>query len=217
MRPIENGGVMISLPSQQDQSCAIAKLREKSHVIGYMAEIVKKKLPRMIVHNLPADLAQAEESVVNLIKKHNPELVERTSNEEAIRLIAVHNTKFDTVKNIILEVTPLIRNQILSRKKNKLGMCLYQVHDHIHVLRCTHCNRYGHPERLCKSTHPSCGICAEDHKTINCPNQISSQNNSSSKKLCVNCSSAEHGAEETRKCPAFQARKLRLKTSINYE
>lgn len=52
-----NGGIVISLPSKEDQTCAISRIREKSKDLGFLAEEAVKTLPRVIIRNLPTDIA----------------------------------------------------------------------------------------------------------------------------------------------------------------
>ena len=202
----------MSLSSKEEQSRAMATLKGKSRDIGYLAEEREKKQPRLIIRNIPADTTN---NCIKLITDQNPELAEMTEKGDHIRLVAVHDTKFDSFKNIILEVSPNLRKMMLQHKI-KLGMCQYPVNDHIHVLRCTKCNRYGHPEKFCKADLYSCGVCAENHTALSSPSKNPSSENTT-KKLCVNCRSTEHGADETTKCPSYHTRKTKLKLNINYE
>lgn len=120
-----------------------------------------------MIPNVPTDITSRTE-MIELVKKQNPELLELTNESNSLRLVAVHDTKFDSIKEVIIEVSPQIRKFIMKTHKIKLGLCLYPAYDHIHVLRCSNCNRYGHPERYCKAETQVCGICAEDHASTDC-------------------------------------------------
>ena len=43
---------------------------------------------------------------------------------DCLRIVTTHTTKIITTKNIILEVSPTIKDIIKARKKVKIGMCL---------------------------------------------------------------------------------------------
>ena len=133
MRATENGG-MIALPTKQDK--AINILREKGSNFGFTAEEIRKKRPRLSIRNIPTDFFQNKDDLARIIALQNPDITATTNDPNPIKVVAIHKTKFDTVVSAIIEVLPSVRKVILKTQKIKLGMCLYTVSDHIHVIKC---------------------------------------------------------------------------------
>ena len=84
-KPVENGSIMVSLPSKKDQTKAINKFKS----LGYDVEIKKKKQQRLMIPNVPTDITSRTE-MIELVKKQNPELLELTNESNSLRLVAVH-------------------------------------------------------------------------------------------------------------------------------
>ena len=133
-----------------------------------------------MISNIPTDITTSQIEFIELIKQQNPELAELSKEPDSLRLVAIHDTKFDSVKKAIFQVSPRIRKFIVKSQRIKLGLCLYSVFDHVHVLRCSKCNRYGHSGRLCRSENLLCGICAGEHASAEC-------NAESHLRKCSNC------------------------------
>ena len=213
IRPTMNGGVIMSFPSKQDQVNAIVKIRNEATALGFSTTEMNKKMPRIIIPNLPLELVENSEVFLATLTRQNPE-IQILAQTEPLKVVTLLDTKFDTVKKVVLEVSPNIRKSIMKSQKIKLGMCMYTVFDHIHVIKCTKCCRFGHPERFCKSEKTTCGICAEDHCTTNCKGYKSTATEIIKK--CVNCQSTSHGSDEKRKCPTYNYQIKKLQNKIEY-
>ena len=202
MRPMNNGGLLVELPTKKDQQNALAKLREKTKELELTAEEPKSYNPRIIIPNIPTEMETS--ILISKITKQNPDIFETT---DSISVVTTHSTKFNSIKKVIFQVTPAVRKKIMSKKKLKIGMCVYPVYDHVHVLRCTNCSRYGHTFKNCKATHSTCGICAEHHNTTAC---------TAATKQCANCKEHGHGADEKTKCRIYHTRKAKLLNMLNH-
>ena len=75
----------------------MSTLKGKSRDIGYLTEEIKKKQPRQIIRNVPADTTECKDNFIKLITDQNPELAEMTRKGDNIRLVAVHDEEFDLV------------------------------------------------------------------------------------------------------------------------
>ena len=112
MKPSLNGGVMVTLPTKEDQEKAANKLNKRTQSLGIAVEI-KRKLPRLIIQNIPKDGIENEKDLINQIKDNNPELTSLLTESESLRIVTIHNTKFESVIKVILEVIPQIRKYIM--------------------------------------------------------------------------------------------------------
>ena len=93
MKPSLNGGVMVTLPTKEDQEKAANKLNKRTQSLGIAVEI-KRKLPRLIIQNIPKDGIENEKDLINQIKDNNPELTSLLTESESLRIVTIHNTKF---------------------------------------------------------------------------------------------------------------------------
>ena len=83
-----------------------------------------RKLPRLMISNIPTGITTSQIEFIELIKQKNPELVELSKDPDSLRLVAIHDTKFDSVKKAIIEVSPRKRKFIMKSQRIKLGLCL---------------------------------------------------------------------------------------------
>ena len=93
---------------------------------------------------------------------------------------------------------------------------IHSVYDSYHVVICNFCQRYGHKEEKCedkqKGEQPTCGRCAERHKSNLCRSTIMK---------CVNCFErgisvgADHSVFD-RDCRTYDAEKMRVKNNTDH-
>ena len=114
---------MVTLPSKQDQLNTINKLKDKAPNLGFDAKITRK-LPRLLISNIPTDITTSPLEFIELIKQQNPELAELSKEPDSLRLVAIHDTKFGLIKKAIIEVSRRIWKFIMKSQRIKLGLCL---------------------------------------------------------------------------------------------
>ena len=208
----DSGEIVVILPTKQDQTYAAATLAKQGSKMDFTVKEAKKRLPRLLIIGIPSDVVNLEEEIMTA----NPELNNLIAADEntEIKTITFLSTKSETRKNAVIETSPLLRNYIMKSESLKIGMCVYSVTDHAHVLQCAKCQKLGH--RLdgkwpCRATKPACGICSEEHFTEKCPSYLprgtatttSASQKKDIQKKCVNCNSTSHGAIEKSKCKAY--------------
>lgn len=66
------------------------------------------------------------------------------------------------LKDVILEVSPKLRN-ILQARCTNIGRQRGEVRDHISILQCYKCYEFGHNSTTCEDTQ-KCGNCSGDFK-----------------------------------------------------
>ncbi|CAH2000547.1 unnamed protein product [Acanthoscelides obtectus] len=136
-----------------------------------------------------------------------------------IKVISVLKLKYSL--SYIVEVDPDVRKIIITRGFLYTSWKKCFVRDHISVIRCFSCSRFGHVKKDCKNKSV-CSLCSNDHDEKDC--------NSVSKK-CVNCCvynnymkshsrdfkpySVDHAASD-RQCPCFLKKSAELKSRIDY-
>lgn len=112
----------------------------------------------------------------------------------------------------VIKMSPNIR-QIIGRHENtlRLGSRACHVRDHLHVLRCGKCSKFGHSTSKCAATNPICSFCAQSHDSKSC-----SQKSDAYKHKCSNCisdnipeSENQHSAH-SKSCPRFASSLRRL-------
>jgi len=216
----ESGQMIALLPTKEQQSNALKTFAEKGAQLGFSVEEPRKILPRIKIWNIPADLAPEE--IPSEIIAANPEIklaLEDSNNN--IRLVTTLKTKSDSYINAILEVSQAIRNGIMYRKSIKLGMCIYNVTNHVHIPQCQKCQKFGHRAYgpyACRAVKPVCGLCCGDHLTDECKGYVpygGSQQAEQVKKRCANCKSESHGAIEKRDCKLYHKAKSDAFLRIN--
>ena len=205
----ESGQMIALLPTKEQQSNALKAFAEKGAQLGFSVEKARKILPRIKVWNIPVELTPEE--ITSEIIAANPEIklaLEDINN--TIRLVTTLSTKSVSYKNAIFELSSPIRNEIMRRKSIKLGMCIYHVTNHVHIIQCQKCQKFGHRAtgpNACRSDKPVCGLCCADHLTEKCKGFVPFGENKQTeqvKKKCANCKSENHGAIEKKDCKFFQ-------------
>ena len=126
-----------------------------------------------------------------------------------IRRISPSNSSVD---KIIVRSSADFRDRILKLNRVFVGAGSYLVDDHVHIIKCFKCQRYGHFAKNC-SHETACGICSESHITRECPNRGGTLR-------CINCvrgkkPSADH-TTNWNKCPYLLNAIISQTESTNY-
>ena len=104
--------------------------------------------------------------------------------------------------------SPTAANKLLKDGIYINRTCLRALKDKKEPIQCLKCQKWGHIACSCKANKDTCGTCAGDHKTPNCPSEKDIK--------CVNCDSTDHPST-SKKCPDFIQRciDLNAKTAEN--
>lgn len=165
-------GILVGCSSKEMLNKLKSSLTDK---IGknYLINEGSKLKPRLKIYRVEKCYANKEIFATNLISL-NEELKE--FKPENIKTIFIQTR--GNYANVIIEVSPAIRNIIMKSEHVYMGWQRCGVSDHYSLIRCFKCSRFGHTRNDCKSTQSICGECSGSHEHQEC--------NSDTKK-CINC------------------------------
>lgn len=134
--------------------------------------VPKKLNPRLKVIDVHKNLhAESNENIIRKVKCQN-----NINADEYLDI--VYKSKIeDNCFYLILEADPLVYNQLLHKKKICIGWSSCPIYDHVTVVRCYKCCKFGHIAKKCNSTLV-CPTCSGNHERAACESQV---------KKCVNC------------------------------
>nr|CAH7748780.1 unnamed protein product [Callosobruchus chinensis] len=205
-------GMLINCSNEESleklKSAVEAKFSNK-----YKIATPKPFKPRLLVSDVEKSLENRNDFLESLVQNN-------TFLEDCdIKVIAVIKLKYSL--NIIIEVDPDVRKQIISCGYLFTSWKKCVVSDHFSVVRCFNCSRFGHAKKDCKNK-TVCSLCSNEHEDKACDSNI---------KKCGNCFSynnymknqtrtykpfpVDHAASD-RSCPCFLKRIAVLKSRIDY-
>jgi len=147
----ENGLIIERQTAKQDKQ----KLVETLDIIQHH---LRKQ--RIIIYNVPEDTKV--ENVGKVICTENLEVIAKEENTETKFRYKNKRSRY----NIILEVDPQTRKQILQTKL-KTGWDICNAADYLVATRCYKCSRDNHKHYACKGEE-TCPHCASKHKLKEC-------------------------------------------------
>ena len=210
VKTIRERGILIETGSEEERNTLSTEISNK---LGEKLEVIKHKLrkPRLIIYNVSDEITT--ENVVSIIKAQNPEIL--TNGEDIEAKYRFKNRKGR--HNIIMEVGPQIRKQIL-QSRLKIGWEICYVADYLTPTRCFKCSRYNHKHYECKGEE-TCPHCAGKHKKNECTTAESEQK-------CINCITYNRYNKEGKRnenhsalnkdCPSLQAVLKRYRDNTEY-
>ena len=224
LRPAAKGGLIMEFSSKEEKNKAFKTLEEPSTKLGFKMNDIKI-VPRLLLKDIPATLTKEE--IITAIKNQNSAVGEMLSNSaENIKVITNWTNQSKITQTVVLEATPQLHKHLKSENKIIIGMCRYNLWDHVHTLHCSKCMRFGHHGRDCKATAPVCGICASAHLTIQCANyDAAGRPKHKVNRCCANCKASSahkdnattHSAIDKHLCPVAAAFIQRQKNLVYHE
>lgn len=175
---VRDGGVAISYNNEGGEVAVSSSIKKN---LGEQYEVIEpeKKNPRIKIINVSKEVADNEEVLVEKIITQNR--ISTDENKLIIRMIHNYETKKEGRKprtNIIMEVDPQTYAQLRLRGTISIGWKSCYFVDHVNIVQCYKCWKFGHMRKDCKKEKEVCPHCTEEHKGSECEASI---------KVCINC------------------------------
>ncbi|KAG5870372.1 hypothetical protein JTB14_016139 [Gonioctena quinquepunctata] len=174
--------------------------------LGLTAKIVGKSLPRLAVVGVP-DYC----TLMRVQNRINDELMLRVDDPGEVKALHKFGSKHGTCTWVI-EAPPQTRLMLVNKGYTLVDWAKCWVRDHVRVVECYNCQKFGHLAGACKS-ETACAVCAGPHDTRNCTKESPSK--------CSNCETAKeedirHSAG-SQTCPTYRRRLQSKIQNTNYE
>lgn len=210
---VKEGGLAISCRGERD----VQSVRESvGHELGedYEVKVPAKKNPRIKVFNIDRKLlADLEEFVEKIIIQNT---ITTPQPQRVIKVIEHYEDKKGRV-NVVVELDPVTYGLISGKDVIYIGWRTCRYVDHINIIQCYRCWRFGHMAKHCNKKENVCSKCAGGHRLREC---------TSEEEICVNCRNASevlkipnidyrHTAIN-KKCEAYRRVYEQLEQRVNY-
>lgn len=207
---ITKTGIIVETPTESEAN-KIGHSKDLGKT--FSVEKPSKKLPRIIIYDVPTGMN--ETSLSTSVYGQNTELASTIKEFQA-----EFSVKFKTGKkegktvNWVVEVSPLMRNKILQKKRLYVEWSACRVRDFIMVTRCYKCQGFGHLAKHCERDL-CCSLCAgTGHKGTECPHKDAKKEHK-----CVNCFKSKRSDGHStldKNCPAYKQALERLVERTEY-
>lgn len=158
-------------------------------------------------------MVNQEELIDKIITQNS---INTTENELVLKVVNSYENKKGKTQ-LILEVDPNTYSLILKKGHLNIGWRMYRIMEHINVIQCFRCCKFGHIAKNCHSPNDVCVNCADSHKSESCKSQNI---------ICANCKHAvevlkipnidyNHKAND-KMCSAYKRIYEQLQEKINY-
>lgn len=179
---------------------------------GLTVHMSNKMNPRVALYGVPAELSAEQVRGAILAQNVDEQLTEEVLGD--IRVLFRFGRREQRSTNWILETSPTCRGLLIDRGRLYIDWFSCRVQDHVRIIRCFRCQKFGHLSKDCRSD-AQCGHCAADHETRDCPSRHLAPS-------CANCRRFGHTGPITEheaasmKCPAYQRRVQNKIEDIDY-
>lgn len=174
-------------------------LKEK----GFRVEEQRKLLPWVIIIGVPEEIGKEE------LGKRIEETIGRTKEElEGQLRVRVWRDARSGKRNVILEVNPETRRDLLRVGRIRVGWVSCRIEDYTSVQQCAKCFGFGHRAIVCRGP-VCCLVCGKSgHFSSTC-------NEREEDRACVNCGGKDHGSR-SKECPVYKAAVKAWARKIDY-
>ncbi|XP_061723020.1 uncharacterized protein LOC133529340 [Cydia pomonella] len=187
VRHTKNNKIVINCETESDRTTLSTAI--KHNTTGVTVGVPKLRNPCIKLLGVTSD--NANERIVEAIAKQNHRIMDSVdADHKRIKYIRSVKGRNDSMKNVVVEVSPQLYQQMLSQKI-KIGYQSVLAVDQSPIIQCFKCMGFGHQAANCTS-NSKCGFCADAHDTRNCPR-------SSKVPCCTNCK----GQDKEYNHPAF--------------
>ena len=215
---VSNGKVRVEFDNVQQRDDTLGRL---ASVSGLKAEPARRHRPLVVLKGVSKDVSS--EDVVQLLGSQNPSV-----HVSDVRVRFVRRNRNPDLQNVVLEVAPCVRVQMLQLGRVNMDHQRVRVDDFSPFVQCYKCLGFGHTRPKCTSDVQRCSHCAsEGHDFASCPDKADA-----SKSKCHNCSAsgrkdaadsasgstsdAKHSATSAKHCPRIKAMQQRIASRTDY-
>lgn len=208
VQTVSNSGVRVEFDNVQQRDAAMRKLAAVSDITG---EEAKRRRPLIILRGVSKDVAA--DDVVQLVRQQNPSV---SIGDGDARKRFVRRNRKDELYNIVLEVAPPVRVQLLQLGRVNIDHQRVHCSDFSSLVQCFRCLGFGHTQSKCESEQHCSHCAASGHGFAACPDK-----KDASKSKCYTCSKSGrkdccHSATSSKHCPAIQAMERKLASRTDF-
>ena len=202
VRAARTGGVVIETLSVSERE----KLKAAASGTSLKAEVPSLLRPRIVMYDVPGEMTD-ERLLAGLYEKNMSRMCDRSEFQKSVSVASRNSRPNTATGNVILDVSPRVRDWMLSERRMYIEWGAYRVARYEVVSRCYSCYSYAHVLRDCK-TERLCFKCGRaGHKGADCKAQPD----------CGNCRArglkSGHSVLSP-DCPEYKWRLERLRTRI---
>ena len=162
--------------------------------------------PRILVRDVPVSLSA--DNIKTYLLQQN--LGDATADE--VKVVYLYPANSRPTRSVVIEVTPKHRLLLFSIGKIYLGLTSCRFNDHLTVLQCFNCLKFGHIADKC-TNNSRCAYCSGNHSSKSC--------GKSTTPCCSNCKDAKlsevsHSAFDKTKCQILRSRLQNKAKTIDY-
>lgn len=215
---IRDGGIAISCEKAED---IISISEGVKNCLGgkYEVKVPQKKVPKLKIVNIEKKLLENSndeygEFIEKLVLQNSISTEQGKSN---IKVISTYEDKRRKSNVAIVQTDENVYNQIAKKEVLFIGWRKCRYFEHVNVVQCYKCWRFGHMARECRSSQVICPKCSGNHRLEDCDREV---------EICVNCKHAKevlkipnidyNHTAFNRKCDAYKRIFEQLQRRVNY-
>lgn len=216
VQTVSNDKVRVEFDTDAQRDETLEMLKD---VPALRASESKRRRPLVILKGIANDTDVPDD--VSILRTQNPLLRRVVKSDDDIKFRFVRRNKNEALHNVVLEVTPEVRTQMLLIERLNVGHQRVRVQDYSPFVQCFKCLQFGHVQQRCTSDVQRCSHCASGHNITSCPFVLDA-----SKRKCYNCTTHNkktrrsvndaHCATSAKDCPRIQTMIERIASRTDY-
>jgi len=206
IRKLKNGGMMIVFKSKE----AAVWFKDSEIELTVLAEfnstaVIKERTYQIMVPRVPTIFNLDDEQNLRELEEKNYITKDAIIKVRWIKPIYRHMMGQQFAHMIFTLKTPKDANILIRDRTFIMGAKSFPSKAKIEPKQCMKCRKWGHYAVQCLEAKNSCGNCAEDHHTNECPNP--------KHLFCISCKNNMHASWD-RNCPKFHKRAAQIDENI---
>lgn len=175
----QKGGYSLTVKCVNEEEALKVEKQIRERYVGVVEVKTVDRQPPMIFTKL-----QTSQEIQEQLNSQNTWI--RDGDFEITEMYQVPTIK-GTYTNIVAKCTIESQKRLLERGKVIFGLAECNIYEHIKLIQCYQCQKYGHFARECRQL-PHCRLCAGTHNSKDCDDE-------SGIRHCANCLSANKKGE----------------------